>query len=76
MKTIYHRKKINNIFSFKKKYLDKNKLSLPNWSIIELFKNYSFIKNFIQAEIYFSKINFSDLEFSIKVKVNFIIFNK
>ena len=46
-------KKNNNIFSIQTKYLDKHNLGLPNWSIIELFKNYSFIKNFIQAEIYF-----------------------
>ena len=70
-------KKINNIFSFKQRYLDKHKLSLPNWSIIELFKNYSFIKNFTKAKIYFTKINFSDLEFSIKVKLNLLnFFNK
>ena len=63
------RKRIDNIFAIKKKYLDKHNLGLPNWSIIELFKNYSFIKNFIQAEIYFSKIDFSKLKFSIKFKL-------
>ena len=65
-------KRINNIFSIKDKYLDKNNISLPNWSIIELFKNYSEIKNFNKAEIYFSKINFSNLRFLMRIKLIFL----
>ncbi len=71
------KKRINNIFSIKDKYLDKNNISLPNWSIIELFKNYSEIKNFNEAEIFFSKINFSNLRFLTRIKlISLYLLNK
>ncbi len=62
-------KKIKNIFSFKKTYLDPQNQKFPNWCYVELFKNSFFTKDFSDSIKYFSKIKLNLLNYKTKLKL-------
>jgi len=63
-------KSIDNIFSFKKKYIYEKKV--PNWCNFSLLRLYVLKKDFKSAKKYIEKVNFFKLSLILKIK--FIIF--
>jgi len=65
-------KKIENIMSFKKFYIDSTHETLPNWCHIELFKNFYFLGKFGESIDYYSKINKKILKLKMRLKLEII----